>query len=127
MSKWKNLIRKRPTQRTILDFKEQQMIAEKTQNGQIESSRLGFLDNGCFTFTLTLDFDGAGQGFGGIVLGKSNTYNVVSGILKALKLEKWEDLEGTYVRVVRDAKNERIVRIGHIKDDSWFDLQIRRS
>jgi hypothetical protein len=102
-------------------------------NAKIESTMLGFEDHGIFTCLLYLDYGGSSQGFGQHCLASEHpkdkaTYpfnygaNYIMGILKAVGVEKWEDLEGKYVRVKReDGWNGKIVAIGHIVEDNWFN------
>ncbi len=70
--------------------------------GKIESTMLGFEDHGIMSFWLTLDFGGSGQGFGGYCLGGTFTHDVLTGILEAVGVEKWEDLKGKPVWVRRE-------------------------
>lgn len=96
------------------------------ENGVVESTRLGF-DRGVFLCGwLTLKFNGSGQGFGGFVLGKKNSDERAGPyaeiwllrILEVLEVEKWEDLEGTPLRVDHDWG--KVYGIGHYLKDKWF-------
>ena len=71
---------------------------------------------------LTLDYGGAGQGFGGYALGGEATTLWIKGILNALDVEKWENLPGTVIRVVQD--HGKVYRIGHALKDQWFDPEV---
>jgi hypothetical protein len=105
------------------------------ENGRIDSTMLGYEDHGVLTFWLMLSFAGSGQGFGGWVLdGKPAERTAraervasaacgvaVAGILRAVGVEKWENLKGAHVRVRRDGERGTISAIGHIIEDKWFD------
>lgn len=89
-------------------------------NCKIRNTMLGFEDHGIMTFMITLEGESWGQGFGGVALGGDWTDRYVRGILKALKVNEWEDLKGLYVRIKRV---DRMIRaIGHITDNSWFEM-----
>ena len=88
-------------------------------NVRIESTSLGFEDHGILTFYLFLEWEGAGQGFGGYALGKAYTTFVIEGILKTIEVENWEDLSGKYIRIKR--KDGKIIEIGNIIKDKWFN------
>ena len=95
-------------------------------NAKIESTSLGYTHGG-FSSNITLDYgDGGHQGFGGWKIEGESCFDWVSGILKALKLndegDSWEDVKGTLVRVKREiGHNGKVIAIGHILEDSWFD------
>lgn len=96
------------------------------KNAKIESTSFGFEGHGILSSTITFDYGGGGhQGFGGFALaGTEDKPNQVCGlwltqVLKVVGVEKWEELVGKYVRVkIRDG---RIVEIGHITEDKWFN------
>lgn len=95
------------------------MDKEEIKNGRIESTSLGFEDHGIFTYSITIDYGGSGQGFGGYALGGEYTDKVIKGLIKAVGVENWEDLKGEYVRV--KLVNRRITEIGHLLEDKWFN------
>lgn len=101
-------------------------------NAKITSTHLGFEDHGMFSFMLSMQWDGTGQGFGGYRLdrydhaqkcsvGTASGMDIIIGILNAVGVEKWEDLEGKYCRIKR-AKG-MIQAVGHITDGKWFDMR----
>ena len=105
------------------------------KNARIGRTFLGMEDHGIFTFTLHLDYDGSGQGFGqhtldepikkdGKFLGRVGTAVGMDSIMKVLEtlgVESWEKLPGTYLRA--DSDFGCVYRIGHITKDNWFDLK----
>lgn len=106
-------------------------------NAKITDTKLGCLkDRGIFTFWIMLEYTNGGQGFGGYVLDVYNvltkerdhsnvTGEVISGILKALDVDSWEDLKGKYVRVQRtdEGLGGTVVGIGHIVKDKFFNIR----
>jgi len=79
--------------------------------GRIKSTMLGFEDHGIFSFMIYFDFGGSGQGFGGYCLdkpkfkdgeekgflgrfGTAGGCDLIMKILRAVGVEKWEDLVG---------------------------------
>ena len=90
-------------------------------NAKITRTDLGFHDGwgSIRTASLTLDYGGHGQSFGGWALGGKATDAFVYGVLHALECPSWEKLTGTYCRVV--IANGLAVSIGHVLKDKWFD------
>lgn len=110
-------------------------MADEIRNAKIEETMLGYEDHGIMTCFLTLDYDGSVQGFGGYGLdepkkdskgkhigrfGSAYGMQFIKEILEVVGVEKWEDLVGKYVRVVKPSYHE-ISKIGHITQDKWFD------
>ena len=102
-------------------------------NAKIAGTTLGYEGHGMLTAFIYLDYGGSQQGFGGYRLDaydKEEKKEVptkycgawIAGILKAVGVDKWEDLEGKYVRVEREdgGWNSRISAIGNIVEDKWF-------
>ena len=105
-------------------------------NAKITSTMLGYEDHGILTCFLNLEQQGKGQGFGGYVLDDiplkdergtgigDRRPNKLCGfwikrILETVGVEKWEDLEGKFIRVDGEEFGD-ISGIGHIIDDKWF-------
>jgi hypothetical protein len=106
----------------------------RIQNAKITSTMLGIEDHGIFTAWLYLSWDGSSQGFGGYILdeprkdaqgkhlgrfGTAYGMDWIAGLMRALRIEKWEDLPGTFVRI--EHEHAHIHRIGHLLEESWFD------
>jgi hypothetical protein len=103
------------------------------RNARIARTFLGVEDHGILTFWIYLEYDGAGQGFGGYRL--DGTSSVVSGdycartirgILDALDVKAWEELPGTPVRAFVSDDN-RVRRIGRFLKETWFDPEGART
>lgn len=92
-------------------------------NAQIESTQLGYEGHGILTIMIYLSYDRhASQGFGGYNLTNATQLQKwITGILRVLELEKWEDLNGKYIRVEQQNKSDKILRIGNLLQDKWFD------
>lgn len=89
------------------------------QNAKIQTTTLGFEDHGIMTAWLHLEYEGAGQGFGGWALTDKAMYDFVKGVLDTLEVDEWEKLKGVHCRV--EGSHMKIERIGHIIKDKWFD------
>lgn len=91
------------------------------KNAKIRSTDLGFHDGfgSIPNAWLHLEYDHAGQGFGGYALGGAFTHEFIYGILNALEVERWEKLPGTPIRV--QVEDGLVRRIGHFIKDQWFD------
>lgn len=101
-------------------------------NARITGTFLGIEDHDCMTAIVFLDYsDGGSQGFGCRILGGAYTNAFVEGVLRALKVEKWEDLKGKYVQALHE--NSCVHAIGIImasgyvhggkltSPDQWFE------
>ena len=90
------------------------------QNAKITKADIFIEDHNILTYCLTLDYGGSGQGFGMYDLQyKEGAKHHIRGILEALKTYNWSDLVGKNIRV--EATHSKILKIGHIIEDSWFD------
>ncbi len=110
------------------------MREREIKNAKISSTRLGWEDHGIFTFSIGLDYGGSGQGFGDCCMdeplkkngqfiervGTAVGMDLIMRILKAVGVEKWEDLKGMHVRA--DADFGKVYRIGHFLEDKWIDV-----
>jgi hypothetical protein len=98
------------------------------RNAIIRSASVFIEDHGCLTAYLDLDYGGAGQGFGGYVLGvtpKSPHYEIknyaghfIRRCLEIAGVDSWEKLTGKTVRVRQT--HTKATSIGHIVKDDWF-------
>lgn len=111
-------------------------MSDAQGNAKIKSTMLGFEDHGIFTAYITLEGDGWGQGFGGFTFcepikdggrflyrrGTAYAASYIMALLKALDLERWEQLPGTLVRYRRSGGGSmgKIESIGHIYKEQWF-------
>ena len=101
-----------------------------TENAVIGETFLGYEDHGIFTAYIQLRGSGWVQSFGGYSL---DTYDEeekkrvstafagdwITSVLNTLKVPSWEKVRGQAVRMRSDG--QKIVSIGHLIDDKWFD------
>jgi hypothetical protein len=85
------------------------MIYEK--NAVITRTSLGWEDHGLFTFMLSLDYGGSGQGACGPALATSKgswpkAADLLGEILKVVGVNNWEDLKGKSVIAIREGNSE---------------------
>jgi len=104
-------------------------------NAKISNTMLGIEDHGIMTFSLTMMFDGCGQGFGGYCLdggggktGHAKSIIAIRRILETVGVDKWEDLKDKLVRIKKESSNPSVYggsldEIGHIMDDKWFNVK----
>ena len=90
------------------------------RNARIESTMLGIEDHGIFTSFVYLEWESAGIGFGGYVLGGQSGIDFIKEILDVVGVGKWEDLKGKYVRVETDGLGSPCNGIGNILKDKWI-------
>jgi len=96
------------------------MPDEKIKNATIDGTMLG-IEHGCFTYMLYLEYEAGVQGAGGIKLDSyEECGNYLKHLLETIGVSQWEHLKGKYVRAVLE--NGRVVRIGHIVENKWFDV-----
>lgn len=102
------------------------------KNAKIVRTMLGVEDHGVFTFVISLDYGGSGQGYGTYALdsfdkakkcrvGTAFGCEAIMRLLKVLEVKSWEDLNGKYCRV--EATWDGVRRIGHPLNDQWLDLR----
>jgi hypothetical protein len=103
------------------------------KNAIIQSAEIRNDDHGLLTAWLSLDYGGAGQGFGGYVLylPKSFTHHqpdtryaghFIWRVMEVADVSVWSALAGKTIRVKADAN--KVHAIGHIVKDIWFDPAI---
>lgn len=105
------------------------------KNAQIDGTFLGREDHGIMTFSVYVKFDSCcHQGIGGYALDYYNRetkarvftakgLEAISKILDVVGVEKWEDLNGKYIRIVDQGWGKPIDEIGNLMEDKWFNLR----
>lgn len=105
-----------------------------TLNAQIKSTKLGFISNGIFDFTLVLDIQGGGDvAFGGWTMdqydkdkgrrvGTAYGMNVTMRILEVVGVNTWEELKGKYIRIKHTKLEDRVFSIGNHMKEEWIDF-----
>jgi hypothetical protein len=95
------------------------------ENARIASARLYLCDHGVWTSTLTLEGEGWAQGYDGFRMQEGPWMGMwVRGVCAMLGVDDWSKVEGSLVRLKRFGQwgGTRIVALGHILDDRWFDF-----
>ena len=100
----------------------------ETKNAIIEKATITCGDRGLLDCWLTLDYGGAGQGFGGYALYLPKSFDhhrleSVAGhhiyrIMEVAGVDSWDKLKGKTIRV--KCTWEHVSAIGHIVKDDWF-------
>lgn len=104
------------------------------KNAKITNVSLSMEDYGCLTFYITLDGGGWGCNYGGYCIGKGYLgakifrgseagLEVLMRIMDTVGVECWEDLKGQYCRVKTEGWGGKILSIGNILKDKWFDIK----
>lgn len=105
------------------------------ENAKITKVSISMADHGCLTFWLTLEGGGWGCGFGGYCIGKgflgADEFKAESGsgleammrIMDVVGVERWEDLEGKYVRCKTEGLGGTIKEIGNVLKNKWFNIE----
>ena len=104
-----------------------------TKNAIIRGAQISCDEPGYLTVWLQLDYDGGTQAFGGwaLYLPPSWKYHKVEGtaghfIFRCMEIagvSSWDDMPGKTLRVRKESELGKIVAIGHIVKDDWFDPQ----
>lgn len=108
---------------------------EKIENARITKASITMEDHGYLTFWIYLEGGGWGCGFGGYCIGQgflgSDTFEAenrkgleaMMRIMNVVGVEKWEDLEGKYVRCKTKGWADKIDEIGNILKNQWFNIE----
>ena len=95
-------------------------------NAQITNVSLGYEDHGILTFGLSLNIaDGTSCTFGGYALDEYDketkkrycpaySMELITRIMKAVGVSRWEALKGKYIRVVSNGRSSIIKKIGNL-------------
>jgi len=109
--------------------------ALEVKNAIIKNAVIDMGDRGLLTAWVHLDYGGTGQGFGGFALylpksfdNHNNNDNAnyaglfIYRVLEIASVSKWEDLEGSAIRVKCERLTGSIIHsIGNILKDDWFN------
>jgi len=107
---------------------------EEIRNAKITDTTITMEDHGCLTFWITLDGGGWGVSIGGYVIGHGylgasefdgcgDGLEAMMRIMDTVGVEKWEDLEGKYVRVKTEGYGCTVHTIGNVLKNKWFDIK----
>lgn len=110
------------------------MSKPEIKNAQITGTMLGREDHGIFTFMIYVKCEGWSCGVGGYALDYYNkelgervyfakSLEAVSKILDVVGVDKWEDLNGKYIRLKDNGWGSTVDEIGNLMEDKWFNLR----
>lgn len=106
------------------------------KNAVIESTTIDDGDRGLLTAWLMLDYGGSCQGFGGYTLYLSKHFthhqdaqsvnyagHFIYRCMEVCGVQNWDKVKGKTIRVEldHDGLNGKIIAIGHIVKDDWFN------
>lgn len=105
----------------------------KILNAKITSTSITMAEHGCLTFWITVEDGGWGVSIGGYSIGHgylgSDEFHgygpgleAIMRIMDVVGVDKWEDLNGKYIRVESNGWGRTVKKIGHITNDKWFDI-----
>lgn len=111
-------------------------MRDNVENARITKASLSMADHGVLVFNVTVEGYGWGCGIGTYVIGHGylgakqwdatgNGLIAMMKIMDVVGVEKWEDLKGNYIRVGWDHTGcgGKIISIGNIIKDKWFDIR----
>jgi hypothetical protein len=107
-------------------------VKGEIKNAQITNVSLSMADHGCLTYGLTLELDCRGGVYGGYCIGRAylgakefsasnKGLEAMMRIMDVVGVERWEDLNLRYVRIVNPGFGGVIDTIGNIIEDKWFN------
>lgn len=108
-------------------------VTEEIRNAIIRGATINDADRGLLTAWLELDYGGTGQGFGGFALYLPKSYSnhtllshaghFLWRCMEVAEVASWDKLAGKTIRVKLDPPGfgGKIVAIGHIVKDDWFN------
>lgn len=111
------------------------MVDMEIKNAQITGTMLGREDHGIFTFMIYVKFDSCVScGIGGYALDyydresdkraySAKSLEAVSKILDVVGVDRWEHLNGKYIRIKDNGWGSTIDEIGNLMEDKWFNLR----
>lgn len=101
----------------------------ETKNAIIESVSLGTHERGFLDASITLNYGGSCQGFGGYCLYLPKSFkhhklespagHFICRVLEVAGVDSWDKIVGKSVRV--KAEHCKVHAIGHIIKDDWFN------
>lgn len=104
----------------------------ETMNAQIKHVSLSMADHGCLSYWITLSSGSFGCAYGGYYLGhgylgakefsgSAKGLEAMMRIMDVVGVERWEDMQGRYVRFVDPGIGGIVTTIGNIIEDKWFN------
>lgn len=108
------------------------IVKGEIKNARITHVSLSMADHGCLTYSLTLEFGCCGCVYGGYCIGhgylgakefsaSNKGLEAMMRIMDVVGVERWEDLNLRYIRIVDPGFGGVIDTIGNIIEDKWFN------
>ncbi len=108
------------------------MKQSKIKNAIIESVIIDDGDRGLLTAWLMLSFGSTSQGFGGYSLYLPKSYqhftekgdfagHFIFRCMQIADVNSWDKVKGKTIRVKYEANTNKIIAIGHIIKEDWFN------
>lgn len=117
-------------------WSEEELISAgyKIKNAKVIHVDLSMEDHGVICLDMTLEGNGWGVVFGGVVLGQgyvgakefngsADGMEYIMRIMDTLNSSKFNDMVGKHVRVATKGWGDPVKIIGNIIDDKWFDTE----
>ena len=117
-------------------WSEEELISAgyKIKNAKVIHVDLSMEDHGVICLDMTLEGNGWGVVFGGVVLGQGYVgakkfkgsaagMEYIMRIMDTLDSRKFNDMVGKYVRIATNGLGNPVKIIGNIIDDKWFDTE----
>ena len=103
-------------------------------NAKITSTSIIMADHGCLTFWVTVEGGGWGVSIGGYSIGHGYLdadefhgygpgLEAMMRIMDVVGVDKWEDLNGKYIRVKTNGWGNKVDIIGNITKEKWFNIK----
>lgn len=103
------------------------------ENAKITSVSFSMADHGCITFWVFVELKDGSCGIGGYCIGHGYVgakefdgygkgVEAMARIMDVVGVENWEDLKGQYCRVESEGWGGKILKIGNVLKEKWFDI-----
>lgn len=118
----------------IYDYDQLIEAGYRIENALIKKVDLSMADHGCLTLAMVLNGGCWGTVYGGYCLGHGYLgaeefsgsplgLESIMRIMDTVGVERFQDLQGKYVRVATKGLSTSIKIIGNILQDKWFDIE----
>lgn len=118
-------------------YKQLMETGKEIQNATIKTVSLNMENHGCLTLDIVLEGNGWGCSFGGYCLGHGylgasddcfkgydKGLEAIMRIMDVVGVSDLNEMVGKNVRTAAECQNRRIIAIGNIVEDKWFDYNL---
>ena len=110
------------------------MLKDEIINMKITGTSITMADHGCITFWIELQGGSFSVSYGGYCIGhgylgaksfdgSGKGVEAMARIMDTVGVDRWEDLNGKYARIVDPGLGGIVTKIGNILEDKWFDIK----